>query len=180
MKNIFWFLVFFYGFFTTWQAPVQAFEVPTKNYKYCNSYEFKFALIKIYDVYLCNNIEQELQLKTLYSKDFSLIINYNQNIKSKNLVSTSIDEIKKNYQISDQQIKVYNAKLNEIFPSVKTSDVIVAKYFADSKKTQFYHNNKSTGEIVEGDFSQKFLDIWLGKNASYPKMREQLLRGTND
>jgi hypothetical protein len=168
MKKIFCFLFFLIA---SIQA-AQAFEVDVKKYKFCNSYEFKFAFLKIYDVFLCNNQAQNLDLKNLYNQDFTLVIQYSQNIKSQKLVEASIDEIKKNNQLNADNEKNYAAKLAKIFPNVKTTDIITASFQASSGATVFTHNNKKTGEILERDFSQKFLDIWLGKNASYPKMRD--------
>ena len=172
MRKFFCFL--FLAAFSTQAA--QAFEAPTKNYKFCNSYEFKFAFLKIYDVFLCNNKTANLNLKNLYSQDFSLLIKYSQNIKSQKLVEASIDEIKKTNQLNTAEEKIYATKLAQIFPNVKTADVITASYQASRGRTIFTHNNQPTGEILERDFSQKFLNIWLGQNASYPKMREALFK----
>jgi hypothetical protein len=132
-------------------------------------------MLKIYDVYLCNNKSENLPLETLYDNDFALVINYDKNIKSKDLVDTSIKEIKKNHQLSAEQQKNYHQLLSNIFPNVKPRDVIIASFFAANGKTKFSYNSKFGGEIADKDFSKKFLDIWLGRNASYPEMRNQLL-----
>jgi hypothetical protein len=172
MKNFFYFLLFF----VTFGNAAQAFEPVIKSYKFCNYYEFKFAFLKIYDVFLCNNQTKNPDLKNLYSQDFALVIKYSQNIKSQKLVETSIDEIKKTNQLNDTTKQNYAKKLTQIFPNVKTNDIIIASYQASSCQTVFTLNNKKTGEILECDFSQKFLNIWLGQKVSYPKMRDALLK----
>lgn len=163
-------------FFAALANVSQAFGSLIKSYKFCNSYELKFAFLKIYDVFLCNNQTKNLDSKNLYSHDFALVIKYSQKIKSQKLVEASIEEIKKTNQLNAITEQNYNKKLAQIFPSVRNSDVIIASYQASSCETIFTLNDKRVGEILECDFSQKFLNIWLGQKASYPKMRDALLK----
>lgn len=141
----------------------------------CNSYDFRYFMLKIYDVHLCREGADSLTYDNLYQNNFSLIIDYSRNISSQELVDASLEEIEKNHLLSSVQKQNYIAKLNEIFPNVKKNDRIEAKYFTQNGETKFYHNRKFSGAISDKEFSQKFLDIWLGKKTSYPQMTMALL-----
>lgn len=143
------------------------------NYKYCNSHIFKFAFLKVYNVSLCTNFKENLQPQKIYRDNFSLIINYNLNFDKDELSNSSLEEMRRYYQIDQEKGQHYYNKLMSIFPNVKKGEVIEAKYLKEGI-IQFYHNNKLTGNIDDPQFSQKFLNIWLHKDNKYQKMIRDL------
>jgi hypothetical protein len=63
--------------------------------------------------------------------------------------------------------------LEKIWPDIKEGDSL--SLYVSNNKSTFYFNNDLIGEIEQQEFSQLFLDIWLSKNTSEPKLRLELL-----
>jgi len=143
------------------------------GYKFCNHHKFTFLFFKVYDSYLCFNDKENLAPGDIYQSDFSLIINYDMNFDKEELSKSSIEEINKHYDVSESEQKKYFKELMGIFPNVKKTDIIEAKYFKLGK-VKFYHNKKLSGKIDDEKFSRIFLDIWLHKNNEYHAMTEDL------
>jgi len=146
-----------------------------ENQKFCQLSDLEFSIfkIKIYDISLCNNEKQKLPYQNIYQKDFVISIKYDINISSKKLTKTSIEEIKKHYQISQNEENFIEESLNKIFPNVKKGDIILANY--QNKKIYFKHNGREIGQINDENFAKKFLDIWLHSESEYKEMREKLV-----
>ncbi|MFT6106159.1 MAG: hypothetical protein ACJA0S_000633 [Rickettsiales bacterium] len=143
------------------------------GYESCNHHKFTFAFLKVYDVYLCANEKGYFEPLKIYQTDFSLVINYDMNFDKDELSKSSIEEMNRYYQISEETQDQYYQKLLDVFPNVKKGDVIEAKYnklgFID-----FYHNQSLSGKIENAEFSKRFLDIWLFKDNKYQKMTKDL------
>ena len=59
--------------------------------------------IKIYDFFLCKDNIADLDYDSLFDEKFALTIKYWRNIKSAELVESSLEEINRNYEVSEQQ-----------------------------------------------------------------------------
>jgi hypothetical protein len=149
------------------------------GYKLCNYHKFTFMLLKVYDVYLCGNDGEYFKPKEIYKTNFSLIINYNMNFDKEELSKSSIDEINRYYDVTQKDQDAFYEKLMEVFPDVKSGDVIEARYGKNGELT-FYHNKLFTGKINSERFSQLFLDIWLYKDNKYQKMTKNLFKINSD
>ena len=145
------------------------------GYKLCNHHKFTFLLLKAYDVYLCANDKKYLYPDEIFKTDFSLIINYNMNFDKEDLSKSSIEEMNRYYDVSQEDKISYYNHLMSIFPDVKKGDIIEARY-SKNGVVSFYHNKSLAGKINELEFSQKFLDIWLYKDNKYKKMTKDLFR----
>jgi len=145
------------------------------SYKFCNHHKFKLFLIKIYDSYLCFDKKEYLHPEKIFKTDFSLILNYDVNIKKNKLIESSIKEINRYYSLNQKHQNDYQKQLNSIFSDIKKGDVVEAKYNKNGV-VSFYHNQSFAGKITESDFSQKFLDIWLYKDNKYKSMTKDLFR----
>lgn len=140
------------------------------NYKYCNHHNFTYFLLDIYDIYLCHDNKNFLKYSKIYKSNFSIFIQYNINFKKEELAKSSIEEINRYHNI-DNTAKYYQ-KLLSIFPNVKKSDIIEARY--SEYKVKLYHNGNFTGAIEDIYFSKIFLDIWLSENNKYQDMIKDL------
>lgn len=145
------------------------------GYQFCNQHPFTFLWMKVYDSYLCLDDRQFLYPEKIYQTDFSLVINYNMNFTAKELATSSIEEMNRYYSISQTRQQDYFNRLLSIFPNVKKSDIIEARYSKDGT-VDFYHNNIRTGTIKEGQFARHFLDIWLYGNNKYQQMTKDLFK----
>ena len=167
MKKILIILIFtFFSFQATSQIAIN-------NYKYCNSHKFTFLLLKVYDVYLCADKKEYFSAEKIFKTNFSVIINYDMNFDKEELSISSIEEISRYYQKDEKTLKNYYNQLMQIFPNVKKTDWIEAK-FNKQGSVNFYHNNRFSGKIKDPEFSEIFLNIWLHKNNKYQKMIKDL------
>ena len=108
------------------------------------------------------------------SKNGTLIykINYLRSITSKELIQRTIEQ----WQHLGIKEDVYNAfipQLKEIWPNVTSGDSLAL--VIEQNSSAFYFNNQFAGSIEDADFTPLFLDIWLSKNTSEPKLRTALL-----
>lgn len=134
--------------------------------------KYTFMLMNMYDVYLWTDAKE-----WSYNTTFALHIEYNKNFSSKALSERSIYEIRRYYDINEEQAENYLEQLLAIFPDVTPNDNIVA-LFRPGKKLTFYHNNTPVGAITDMTFAQQFLDIWLHHNNHHKTIQCQLTTGT--
>jgi hypothetical protein len=145
------------------------------GYNFCKKHQFKFFFIAIYDVRLCLNDKKLLSPELIFKDNFSIILNYKKNLSKQKIVTSSINEIKRYYQISQNQEEEFTKKLNSIFISVKKTDLIEAKFNKNGNLT-FYHNKNYLGQITNTDFVIKFMNIWLHKNNKHKKLTRDLFK----
>lgn len=144
-------------------------------YEKCNHHKFTFMLLKVYDVYLCADTEENFYPDKIFADDFSLSINYNMSFSKQELVDSSLEEISRYYVLNEEQKNIYANELFLIFKDVHKGDVIEARYSSDGS-TSFFYNQSFIGKIKEREFSKIFLDIWLHKNNKYAAMTKDLFK----
>ena len=146
-----------------------------KAKEYCNSYEFKFLFLKIYDINFCST--NKINYSELYQNDFYLKIIYARDIEKNELIDTTIAEIEKNIErkLSAIEQENYRKILAQNFVSVKVGDTIKASYLSKQGKVEFFYNEKFVNQFTDKNFAKLFFDIWLGQKATYQDMRNKLL-----
>ncbi|MGB5445320.1 MAG: chalcone isomerase family protein [Psychromonas sp.] len=105
----------------------------------------------------------------------ALKIRYQRDFKKEGLVDATEKEWQK-MPLTRQQYKPWLRQLSALWPDVKKGDSITL-FVAANGQASFYHNNRLLGEIDNADFADAFLDIWLDKNTSQPRLRRQLIGG---
>lgn len=129
--------------------------------------------VLIWDVY-----ESELSTSSgqypEISKNGTLIykINYLRSITSKELIQRTIEQWQ-HLGIKEDVYNIFIPQLKEIWPNVTSGDSLA--FVIEQNRSAFYFNNQFTGSIEDADFAPLFLDIWLSKNTSEPKLRTALL-----
>lgn len=108
--------------------------------------------------------------KTLYQ------ITYLKSISSEDLVSRTVEQWQ-HIGISTKQYEQYLPVLRQIWPDIKTGDSLAL--LIDQEGSKFYYNQEVIGSINTKEFGPMFLDIWLAKNTSQPKLRNELLGKVN-
>lgn len=138
-------------------------------------YDLKVVGLNVYNIKLWS------QNKNFsYNDKFAIEINYKMNFSRENLVKRSIEEIKRIQNITDEnQLTVYHWEFMKIFLDVKKGDCKVL-VFIPQKGVELFYNHKSVGKITEPKLARYFVDIWLSKNSSYPKMTKTILGVSND
>lgn len=130
---------------------------------------YKWAFIKAYETSLWTD-EHPWSMQGR----FALSIRYNMHFTPQDLAQRSVDEIKHLGPLTADQEKDYLAQLMQIFPDVKSGDVITALH-QPSKGISFFHNTKPVGTITDATFAGKFMGIWLDEKTSAPDLRKALL-----
>lgn len=100
----------------------------------------------------------------------ALSITYARDIKSTQLVQSTIDEWKR---LSLGYKPQWAEQLQQIWPSVKSNDKI--DFVVNAKQqNQFYFNQQMIGEISDPEFAKAFLAIWLSPQTREPELRKIL------
>lgn len=109
------------------------------------------------------NDQEEIALKLIYQKDIS----------SKALVEATKDQWE-HLDYQNEEITQWLKPLANLFPDVQKQDNLILKLDSQGR-SQFYFNLEPIGEIQDTTFGPAFMAIWLSKNTSEPKLRQQLL-----
>ena len=95
-------------------------------------------------------------------------------MEGKKIAQRSIDEMKKQGDLSADDSDKWLSLMNSIFPDVSEGDVITGIATKDGTSV-FYVNGEKADEIEDKVFTQRFFDIWLSDKTSEPKFRKKLL-----
>lgn len=125
--------------------------------------------IDIYDIKLFSKIKS-------YSKDepFAIEINYLKDVKSTQIVDSSINEIKRISKPSRDELENYRSILASLFPNIYSGDQLIGIKTTNSDGV-FFYNKKRIGKINDEKLVDSFFDIWLSEKTSHPELREKLL-----
>lgn len=126
--------------------------------------------------------DQSLQSQSLKNKPSHLNSSYNATaLRLTYLKSVSKNDLLKATQDQWQhlgfpptQTSTWLDELSTIWPDVKSGDQLTL-FITPQGTSQFYLANHLIGTIDDPHFGEAFLDIWLSKNTSEPKLRKQLL-----
>ena len=105
---------------------------------------------------------------------FALRLTYQRDLKGKKIAQRSIDEMKKQGDLSAGDSDKWLSLMNSIFPDVTEGDVITGIATKDGTSV-FYVNGEKADEIKDKAFTQRFFDIWLSDKTSEPTFRKKLL-----
>ena len=78
--------------------------------------------------------------------------------------------------IANEQYKHFIPELKRLWPNITQGDTL--SLLIQNQHSNFYFNQQYIGSINAPQFGQLFIDIWLAKNTSQPKLRRQLLGNT--
>ena len=103
-------------------------------------------------------------------------INYLRNISKDDLVKSTVEQWQ-HLKLPNKSYQKFIPQLQSIWPDITKGDVLSLLIL--NKTSHFYFNQQYIGRINDPEFGQIFLDIWLAKNTSQPKLRSQLLGQNN-
>ena len=105
---------------------------------------------------------------------YALELSYHREIPAQKLIEATAKEIIRQQKISKDQLTIWLAQLKQVFPDVAPGDRITALHMSGGD-VHFYHNYQLSGSVSSPGFSAAFFDIWLGEDARYQSMRDELL-----
>ncbi|MEM9632607.1 MAG: chalcone isomerase family protein [Pseudomonadota bacterium] len=108
------------------------------------------------------------------SAPFALKLTYLRNFKGKKIAESSVDEIKRQGGVSQQQLDAWGKKMQAIFPNVSAGQSITGVRTANGSSV-FYLGSRKIGTISDPAFTKRFFAIWLGNNTRNPRLRAKLV-----
>lgn len=160
-------------------------NIPFSSLKKVGEGQMKVMFWKVY-------IAEFFSLKTPYNEDIypkALKLTYQRDIEKQAFIEATQDQWQKLNKHFPQRL-VSQAKedewlkqLNDIFPNIKTDDVIiftlnndkVARFFLTTNKNSDESSFITLGQINDTAFGEYFLSIWLSERTTEPKLRKKLL-----
>ena len=113
-------------------------------------------------------------LDRLFSRPFSLRIQYAREIQSRALIDRTIEEMRALKAGSAEQHAAWTRALSGIFPTVREGDELVGEH-VPGLGARFQFNGRPVGEVADEAFSRAFFRIWLDPQTSAPSLRKALL-----
>ncbi|MBV4488427.1 chalcone isomerase family protein [Pseudomonas sp. SWRI153] len=107
---------------------------------------------------------------------FALELIYRRKITREDLVSTSVDEIKRlaGASVSAEQLARWQVQMQQAFVDVQAGTRITGVYLP-GQGARFFVGQQLQHEIDDPQFARAFFDIWLDPRTRSPELREQLL-----
>lgn len=103
----------------------------------------------------------------------ALQLTYGHDFRAEELAKEGGKQLRKQGVDETRSLR-WQALMQQAFTDVKAGDSLTAILRAD-QSLAFYSNGKATTVISDTEFSQHFLDIWLGSKTTEPKLRLKLL-----
>ena len=128
---------------------------------------YSFLFWDIYDAELYSTS------KKYNSNELAIILKYNRSIDKETLIRETINDIKEQKSISNQQEEKWKSLLESIYIDTKINKKFIA--IKINNKSIFYYNNKKLHESFDEEFNQLFFDIWLRSNSKNPDFTRTLL-----
>jgi hypothetical protein len=129
--------------------------------------------ILFWDLYQSKLLTTSGQYPVEGKNDFLLYeIKYLADISSDDLIKRTQEQWQ-HIGLEEKEYQGFISKLKVIWPDISKGDTL--SLLVDSEASHFYFNEAYIGSLVDGNFGQVFLDIWLAENTSQPNLRAELL-----
>lgn len=145
------------------------FANPTKDLKLVGEGKMKWLAINLYQASLYTEDGSFNENRQSYPVAFS--ITYLKSVSNEKLIEFTLKEWRKQNITWSQ---AWPEELQKLWPSVSKNDSLTL-LTSQNGYSEFYFNGESIGKIFDPAFGPAFLDIWLDKNTSAPKLRRNLL-----
>jgi hypothetical protein len=103
----------------------------------------------------------------------ALEIEYARTLYGKAIAERSIDEMKRQGEMTADRSDRWLAEMTRLFPDVKEGDRITGVQ-QPGAGVSFFINGRARGEVLDADFARRFFGIWLAPQTSEPGLRERL------
>ena len=137
------------------------------DYKFIGKAKYKYLFWDIYDASLVS------ETGDFDNKKFALILNYNKKISKESVIEETINELKKQRQYDEDEIKDLNILLNNTFKNIEVNDTFIA--IKQNNIAMFYFEGEKVLETKDQNFISVFFNIWLRKDSQDPEFTKTLL-----
>lgn len=131
--------------------------------------EYKWFFMSIYEAKLWGSHNEDF-----FRGSILLELKYRRSFKGKDIAKQSEKELLR-AGVDIVVLNKWRPKMLDVFPNVQAGDSIQASYDPLKGITFYYNNSKELGKFDDVEFSQSFLNIWLGEKTSDPELRNKLL-----
>ena len=107
-------------------------------------------------------------------QEFALDIRYARDIKSRRLVQTSADEMRRLGFGDERQLGKWVEELTRVIPDVKKGEHLTGVN-RPGAGAQFYYQGKAIGSIADPELARAFFAIWLDARTREPELRQSLI-----
>jgi hypothetical protein len=107
-------------------------------------------------------------------REFALDIRYARDIKSRRLVQTSLDEMRRLGFGDERRLEEWAERMARVFPDVKKGEHLTGVN-RPGAGAEFYHQGRSVGTIDDPEFARAFFSIWLDARTREPGLRRSLI-----
>ena len=107
-------------------------------------------------------------------QEFALDIRYARDIKSRRLVQTSADEMRRLGFGDERQLGKWVEEMTRVIPDVKKGEHLTGVN-RPGAGAQFYYQGKAIGSIADSEFARAFFAIWLDARTREPELRQSLI-----
>ena len=128
---------------------------------------YSFLFWDIYDAELYSTS------KKYNSNELAIILKYNRSIDKETLIRETMNDIKEQKNISNQQEEDWKSLLESIYIDTKTNKKFIAIKL--NIKSIFYYDDKKLHESFDQEFNELFFNIWLRSNSKNPNFTKNLL-----
>jgi hypothetical protein len=156
------------------QSPVLPAEVKAElpGARLLGSGRLTFLTLHVYDARLW--APEPLAPERAEASLVALELEYARKLVGRLIAERSIDEMKRVPGMSDDQAQRWLAWLLQTVPDVAAGDRITGIH-RPGESARIFFNGALRGELRDADFARRFFAIWLGRQTSEPKLRDQLL-----
>jgi hypothetical protein len=107
-------------------------------------------------------------------REFALDIRYARNIKSRRLVQTSLDEMRRLGFGDERQLEKWAEQMARVLPDVRKGEHLTGVY-RPGAGAEFYYQGRISGTIADPAFARAFFAIWLDARTREPGLRQSLI-----
>ena len=107
-------------------------------------------------------------------REFALDIRYARDIKSRRLVQSSLDEMRRLGFGDEQRLAIWEKEMARVLPDVKKGEHLTGVN-RPGVGAEFYYQGRIVGTITDPAFAQAFFAIWLDARTREPGLRRSLI-----
>ena len=113
-----------------------------------------------------------------FENKFALTIKYSKSVKKEKIADTSKKEMLRLNLYKEPKINNWHNWMLEKFPDISSGDILTG-IFLPEVGIKLFHNDILIAENDSVDFAIAFFSIWLHKDTSRPKLRNNLFESRN-
>ena len=129
--------------------------------------------VLLWDVYDATLFTQQGKAFS-FENPFALQLDYLIELDGEEIAERSVEEIRKLGYADEVKLAAWFSQMRELFPNVGDGDSLTGVY-QPGEPTVFYQGETMLGVIRDPEFGRWFFGIWLDKNTSDTRFRQQLL-----